>query len=66
MFVYDPEDEEEKRTFSVTISDPAFDQPHNAYITALAEDRPITLTGKTTRLPDGRIKNFYAIDARLE
>lgn len=65
MFVYDPEDDEGLRMFPVTISDPAFDLPHNPYITALVEDRPITLTGKTTRLPDGRIKNFYAIDARL-
>lgn len=65
MWVYDPEDPEGKRIFPVSIVDPAFEAPGNNYKTAYSESRQITLTGKTTRLADGMIKTFHAVDSTL-
>lgn len=66
LMVADPEHPSKK--IPAYIVDPTFDPlvgGENPYEAAVRERRRIRLTGRVTRLPDGRIKSFHAIDGIL-
>lgn len=66
LIVVDPE--RPPRTFPAFVVDPTFDPlapQENVYEAAVNERRRIELTGRLTRLPDGKMKTFHAIQGTL-